>query len=257
MRLSRFLLVAFVVAAGSGILSGAEIAGPAESSSPQCCNPEDEPTNCTTGATCCGQTNRWACNDAEGVPTCEEAEHVCGCGGISGKRCPDSSYCDYLGDTCLGVDASGVCVPFPLECPPSSCSPVCSCSGNSYTHVCEAEIIAQDAFGRHGFCDEIADVIFSIGFVELPAMRWAEDPAALYYNIYKKERTPSSGPLTDAGTCFFTGLTSAGKIFLEEPEPGTVWLLQVTSTHFLFREQRMGMTSDCTFREPAERCDQP
>ena len=36
-----------------------------------------------------------------------------------------------------------------------------------------------------------------IGFSGNPLMRWDEAPAALYYNIYKKVRTPSDGPFLD------------------------------------------------------------
>ena len=84
-------------------------------------------------------------------------------------------------------------------------------------------------------------------------MGWEEAPGALYYNIYKKVRSPFDGPLTDAGTCFFTGFTGESKEFLEDPEPGNVWLLQVTAT-YPSGEQTMGMRSDCLFRQPAESC---
>ncbi len=60
MRLFRLLLIAVVFVAGSDILLHAEIAGPAVSSTTQCCDPEDEPTDCTTGATCCNVSGQSA-----------------------------------------------------------------------------------------------------------------------------------------------------------------------------------------------------
>ena len=114
------------------------------------------------------------------------------CGGIAGKTCADSEYCDYALDDCGADDGLGECKPRPEACP-DIYSPVCTCAGTVSGNDCDAYGTGQDLsiaggctapdgmFGcGYGFCDKAtqycqrttSDVVGfpdSYGCQELPA----------------------------------------------------------------------------------------
>jgi hypothetical protein len=65
------------------------------------------------------------------------------CGGITGQKCPSTSYCDYKPGDCGKPDASGVCQPRPRICP-LFCASTCGCDGNHYCNACDAHAAGVD-----------------------------------------------------------------------------------------------------------------
>src|SRR5688572_4878241 len=71
------------------------------------------------------------------------------CGGIAGKTCAASEYCDYNQDNCGANDTLGVCKPRPEACD-NIYSPVCSCAGTVAGNDCEAYATGQDLSSAGG-----------------------------------------------------------------------------------------------------------
>ena len=65
------------------------------------------------------------------------------CGGILGKACAKSQYCNYsIAAMCGAGDQTGTCSPIPQVCP-DIVDRVCGCDGKSYVNSCDA--------AAHGF----------------------------------------------------------------------------------------------------------
>jgi hypothetical protein len=58
------------------------------------------------------------------------------CGGLAGRRCTATEYCDYADNTCGIADGQGVCKPRPSACPLIVGAPTCGCDGKVYSGEC-------------------------------------------------------------------------------------------------------------------------
>lgn len=103
--------------------------------------------------------------------------------------CGEQAYCDYPDDSCGADGATGVCVPYPLECGPSPL--FCNCEGEVTT--CRASDVS-----RAGGCElgplqlACGDKVCSIDHeicVELKADAWG----APHYACYDYRSPPCAG----------------------------------------------------------------
>jgi len=73
------------------------------------------------------------------------------CGGIQGKTCPQSMFCDLMPGHCKAVDLGGVCKKRPEVCT-EQFLPVCGCDGKTYGNDC-ARLIAGAQKNHDGKCE--------------------------------------------------------------------------------------------------------
>lgn len=65
------------------------------------------------------------------------------CGGLVGRGCGATEYCEWEPDSCGAADELGVCRARPAVCP-DVWSPVCGCDGQTYGNDCEAHAHGVD-----------------------------------------------------------------------------------------------------------------
>jgi hypothetical protein len=86
------------------------------------------------------------------------------CGGLAGRRCTDTEYCDFVDNTCGVADEQGTCKPRPGACPLVVGPPTCGCNGQVYTGMCEAYHDGTD-LAASGGCD-VAAGRFACGYLQ-------------------------------------------------------------------------------------------
>ena len=82
-------------------------------------------------------------------------------------------------------------------------------------------------------------------------MRWDATPDALAYNLYG--RPLDLRPPDHYGRCLYHGIRWTGLPLPMVPQPGVLWILQVTAV-FRDGEGPMGLGQGCRKREPAAPC---
>lgn len=79
------------------------------------------------------------------------------CGGLAGKSCSVTEYCDYADNSCGVTDQAGTCKPRPDVCPLNATSaappaivamPTCACNGQVYGGECDANQAGVDVDAR-------------------------------------------------------------------------------------------------------------
>jgi hypothetical protein len=86
------------------------------------------------------------------------------CGGIAGRQCRPTEYCDFANNQCGAGDQSGICKPRPEVCTLIAGQPICACSGKTYLNECEVYAAGSDLNVR-GSCD-IPQGLFQCGYMQ-------------------------------------------------------------------------------------------
>ncbi len=167
------------------------------------------------------------------------------CGEFTNYMCSEPEDTCFLGDGCC-CDLGGSCYPQPVSCP-DVCAPVFGCDDQHYQNRCLADM-APMAVKHAGACEEV----WGVRFVTSETIDWALGSGALSFNIYRK--TVSGSPPGDMGDCWLSGIGDTFETIPSVPQPGELWLLQVTG-EFIDGEGTLGYGgSGCTERQPAEAC---
>lgn len=83
------------------------------------------------------------------------------CGGLAGRPCGATEFCDFANNSCGSGDQSGICKPRPEICT-LIFDPVCACDGKSYGNECQANNAGGDLNAK-GTC-EVPPGLFECGF---------------------------------------------------------------------------------------------
>jgi hypothetical protein len=198
---------------------------------------------------CDGVTYGNACEAAvAGVSVDYPGECAQICGGFAGLPCDEGEFCLYADGECC-CDFTGVCRPIPDACP-AVCLPVCGCDGVTYTNECLAHR-AGVSVAHHGPCAAGHGLVTGVLFRSGDKMVWDPLPGASFYSVYRQGYTMSPPP--DAGFCWEPAVYQPELAIDVDPGPGRVWMFTVTAWG-PDGEGPMGMSYDCTERQPAESC---
>jgi hypothetical protein len=74
-----------------------------------------------------------------------------GCGGIAGRPCAATEYCDFAGNHCGVGDQTGTCQPRPSACPAVIGPPICGCDGQVHPGECATYYTGTD-LNANGSC---------------------------------------------------------------------------------------------------------
>jgi len=89
------------------------------------------------------------------------------CGGISGRQCRPTEYCDFANNQCGAGDQTGTCKPRPEVCLLIAGPPLCACNGKTYLNECEVNAAGSDLNAR-GTC-EVPSGLFACGYIQCDA----------------------------------------------------------------------------------------
>ena len=86
------------------------------------------------------------------------------CGGLVGRSCAATEYCDYANNSCGDGDQTGTCKPRPEFCTAIEGPPTCACNGMLYHSECGAYRNGSDLNAR-GTCN-VAAGMFPCGYLQ-------------------------------------------------------------------------------------------